>query len=264
MDNNRLNFVYKLNHIVNENEIGTVEYELAKFFLDNFKNVTSWNIYQIAEEKHVSRASIRRFAKQLGYENFLDMKKNAETFDDGINEFQLFYGYENFLEKLQANIIALMEEFSVRFNTQEVNRLIRVINNNQEVMILCSSNITGSVKTFQQRMVIFGKRITLLTSKEDLLTTIKTKKNPLIIVFSISGLFVSSILTELKNIEAQMVLFTNNRNPIYNQIFDKIYHLSSQNHEKEINELLYYTYGIDFVLDLILNGYLLKYKKEGH
>ena len=58
MDNNRLNFIYKLNHIVNENEVGTVEFELAKFFLDNFKSVARWNIYQIAEEKHVSRASI--------------------------------------------------------------------------------------------------------------------------------------------------------------------------------------------------------------
>lgn len=55
MDNNRLNFIYKLNHIVNENEVGTVEFELAKFFLENFKSVTRWNIYQIAEEQHVSR-----------------------------------------------------------------------------------------------------------------------------------------------------------------------------------------------------------------
>lgn len=107
MDNNRLNFIYKLNHIVNENEVGTVEFELAKFFLENFKSVTRWNIYQIAEEQHVSRASIRRFAKQLGYENFLDMKKNAETFDDGINEFLKFYGYSDFLPKLQANITSL-------------------------------------------------------------------------------------------------------------------------------------------------------------
>lgn len=264
MENNRLNFIYKLNHIVNENEIGTVEYELAKFFLENFKNENCWNIYDIAEEKHVSRASIRRFAKQLGYENFSDMKKNAGTFDDGISEFQSFYGYDNFLEKLQKNVIALMEEFSIRFNTQEVDRLIRLINDNQEVMILCSSNIAGSVQTFQQRMVIFGKRITLLTSKEDLMTAIETKTNPLIIVFSISGLFLSTLLTELKNITAQLVLFTNNRNPIYNQIFDKLYHLSAQHHEKEINELLYYTYGIDFVLDLLFNGYLLKYKKEGY
>ncbi|MDT2727807.1 MurR/RpiR family transcriptional regulator [Enterococcus gallinarum] len=263
MDNNRLNFIYKLNHIVNENEVGTVEFELAKFFLDNFKSVARWNIYQIAEEKHVSRASIRRFAKQLGYENFLEMKRNAETFDDGISEFQKFYGYEDFLSKLQSNIVSLMEELSLRFNTQEVDRLVRLINSNQEVMILCSSNIAGSVKTFQQRMVIFGKRITLLTSKDDLTVALTTYKEPLIIVFSLSGLFVSSMLDVFKEIPASAILFTNNRNPIYNRYFDKLYHLSSQTHEKEINELLYYTYGIDFVLDLLFNGYLLKYKREG-
>ena len=40
-----------------------------------------------------------------------------------------------------------------------------------------------SVKTFQQRMVIFGKRITLLTSKDDLTVALTTYKEPLIIVF---------------------------------------------------------------------------------
>ncbi|MCG6527905.1 hypothetical protein K6U28_16225, partial [Vibrio parahaemolyticus] len=80
---------------------------------------------------------------------------------------------------------------------------------------------------------------------------------------SLSGLFVSSMLDVFKEIPATAILFTNNRNPIYNRYFDKLYHLSSQTHEKEINELLYYTYGIDFVLDLLFNGYLLKYKREG-
>ena len=76
------------------------------------------------------------------------MKRNAETFDDGISEFQKFYGYEDFLSKLQSNIVSLMEELSLRFNTQEVDRLVRLINSNQEVMILCSSNIAGASKLF--------------------------------------------------------------------------------------------------------------------
>ncbi|WP_430610048.1 MurR/RpiR family transcriptional regulator [Enterococcus sp. DIV0876] len=264
MNTNRLNFVYKLNHIVNENEIGTIEYELAKFFLENFKSVKSWNIYQIAESQHVSRASIRRFAQQLGYDNFSDMKKAAETFDDGVNEFQEFYGYSDFLPKLKSNISSLLEELSIRFNTQEVDRLVRLINTNKQVMILCSSNIAGSVKTFQQRMILFGKRVSLLTSKEDLENAMDTKEQPLIIVFSISGLFVSSLLEDLKMSSAKKILFTNNRNPMYNRVFDKLYHLSAQHHEQEITELLYYTYGIDFVLDLLLNGYILEQKKEGN
>lgn len=263
MNTNRLNFVYKLNHIVNENEIGTIEYELAKFFLDNFKSVARWNIYQIAESQHVSRASIRRFAQQLGYENFSDMKKAAETFDDGVNEFQQFYGYSDFLRKLKRNINALLEELSIRFNTQEVDRLVRMINTNKHVMILCSSNIAGSVKTFQQRMILFGKRVSLLTSKEDLENALGTSDKPLIIVFSISGLFISSLLADLEKSTAQKILFTNNRNPMYNRVFDKIYHLSAQYHDQEITELLYYTYGIDFVLDLLLNGYIFEQKKEG-
>lgn len=263
MDNNRLNFIYKLNHIVNENDIGTVEYELAKFFLENLKCSKKWNIYNISEKLYLSRASIRRFAKQVGYANFSDMKKSASAFDDGMKDYLQFYGYDNFLSTLQENIQSLMNELSIRFNTQEVDRLLKMLNNNEEVIIICSSNIAGSVKTFQQRMIVFGKRITLLMSKEDLEIAMGDKEKPLIIVFSISGVFVSSILETIKEIEAQTVLFTNDRNPIYNQIFDKLYHFSAQNQERSINQMLYYTYGMDFVLDLLFNGYVLKFKKEG-
>lgn len=262
MNNNRLNLIYQLNHIANENSVGTVEFELANYFLINLKNVSNWNIYGISEDRHVSRASVRRFAKQLGYQNFLDMKKDAETFDDGIHEFQEFYGYIDFLPKLQTGIVALMEELNFRFNTEEINRLIQMIDDSENVIILCSSNITGSVKTFQQRMIIFEKKITLLTKEDDLAEITGLYKNPLVIIFSISGLFLSSLLGTVKKVNAKKVLFTNNRNPIYNKYFDKLYHLSSQIHHKEFSELLYYTYGIDFVLDLLLNGYLLKYKKK--
>ena len=262
MNDNRLNFIYKLNHIVNENSQGTVEYELAKFFLEHLKESASWNIYDIAEDNHVSRASIRRFSKQLGYENFLDMKKNVDSFDDGIGKLEDFYGYPDFLTTLQQNIQNLMQEFSIRFNTQEVNRLIKMINDHEEVAIICSSNIAGSVKTFQQRMIIFGKRITLLTSKEEVERLSVASNQPLLIIFSITGLFVSSMLEILREYAGQTVLFTNNRNPIYNQVFDKLYHLSAQHQPYEINQLLYYTYGVDFVFDLLLNGYVLEYKKE--
>lgn len=263
MENNRLNLIYKLNHIANELEVGTVEYELARFFLENFKSVNKWNIYQIAEDNNVSRASVRRFAKQLGYANFSDMKAHVQEFDDGINDFQQFYGVEGFLDVLVSNIQALMKELSIRMNTQEVDRLNKLINENKEVIIFTSSNIAGLVKTFQQRMIIFGKRITLLTELDDLKKFKNVKEKPLIIVVSISGLLLSTILSELREINATKILFTNNRNPIYNQDFDKLYHLSSQHHESDINDLLYYTYGINFVLDLLFNGYLMKYKKEG-
>ena len=71
------------------------------------------------------------------------------------------------------------------------------------------------------------------------------------------------MLEKISEINAQTVLFTNDRNPIYNKVFDKLYHFSAQNQEKPINQMLYYTYGMDFFLDLLLNEYVLKFKREG-
>ncbi|WP_261796689.1 hypothetical protein [Enterococcus durans] len=145
MDNNRLNLIYKLNRIVNENEIGSVEYELAKYFLENFS----------------------------------DMKAHAQEFDDSVLEFEQFYGYD----KLVMNITSLMEELSIRFNTQEVNRLVKMINESQQVVIVCSSNIAGAVSTFQQRMIIFGKRITLILRKKNLRVVLSQKTDHCLFFF---------------------------------------------------------------------------------
>lgn len=261
MDSNRLNLIYKLNHIVNKSDFGTVDYELAKFFLEHFKTIQNLNIFDIAEKNHVSRATVRRFSKQLGYSNFSDMKNHAKDFDDGVNLYEEFYGHRNFIPTLVTNIENLMKELSVRFNTQEIKRLVEMMNDTKEIIIITSSNIAGLVKTFQQQMIVFGKRVTLLTSKKDLNFYKRVEDKPLIIVFSITGLFVSSVMYELNTIDAQKVLFTIDRNPIYNQYFDKIYHLCSQGFS-EVNELLYYTYGINFVLDLLFNEFLFELKKK--
>lgn len=262
MKNNRLNLIYKLNHIMNQNEIGTVEYELAKFFLANFKHIHKMNIYDIAEENHVSRSSIRRFAKQLDYENFADMKNQIGNFDDGIQRYEKFYNQEEFIPALTQNIERLMAELSVRMNNQETNRLVNMMEKKEEVIIICSSNIAGIVKTFQHQMIVLGKRITLLTSTDDMekYKHISLKKSPLIIVFSISGLFLSTILPELKEIKGEKVLFTIKRDPLYNQLFDKIYHLCSQDFTG-VSDLLYYTYGVTYVFDILFHGFMRK-KKE--
>ncbi|WP_208560801.1 hypothetical protein [Marinilactibacillus kalidii] len=81
MDKNRLNLIDKLNHIANELGVGTVDYELARFFLEHFKSVNTCSIYQIAADNSVSRACVRRFAKQLGYTNFPGMKSHVQEFD---------------------------------------------------------------------------------------------------------------------------------------------------------------------------------------
>lgn len=261
MKNNRLNLIYKLNHIVNQNQVGTVEYELAKFFLDNFKIIKKQNIYDIAEKNHVSRTSIRRFAKQIGYENFADMKKHIEDFDDGQTRFEDFYGQENFLPILMNNIENLMAELGRRMNTQEIDRLIDMMNHKNEIVIISSSNIAGIVKTFQLQMIVFQKRVTLITTREDLEIYKQSDKQPLIIVFSISGLFASTILSDLELINGEKVLFTIQRNPVFNQVFNKIYHLCGQDFDA-VSDLLYYTYGITFVFDILFNGFIRQQKES--
>lgn len=64
------------------------------------------------------------------------------------------------------------------------------------------------------------------------------------------------------DIPGRKILFTLQRNVTFNRTFDKIYHFREQGNSK-INDQLYYTYGMNFILDILFKDYLdYIYKKE--
>ncbi|EOH91354.1 MurR/RpiR family transcriptional regulator [Enterococcus pallens] len=264
MKTNRLSLLYNIEKIYNENKIGSTDYQLARYLLENYADIPRLNIYDVAEQNHMSRATVRRFCNHLGYANFKEMKSQFKEFEDGQEKYVSFYSGEDFRIVLQRQINEMIDELAERMNTSEkkniVNRLIKA----DEVIILASSTVASSIRIFQQNLAIFGKRISLIVS-EDELKQLKqyTSKNSLLIVLSISGLLAESLSDEIDKLEMQKVIFTIKRNPEFNRQYNKIYHLCGQD-SHQVNEVLFYTYGITFVLDLLFKEYLDINQKRGH
>ncbi|WP_099221958.1 MurR/RpiR family transcriptional regulator [Listeria costaricensis] len=261
MDIKRLSLLHRLTRILDRNQFGTVDYELAKFFLENYRSIGAMNIYEIAEQNFVSRASIRRFACHIGYENFAEMKQHFQDFDEGAEVYRAFHGAADFRTELYRALSLMMKELNVRMNSSEVSWLVKEIEQVEEVAFIASSHIAGILQTFQQELVIFGKRVTLLSNKEDICASLDYfGPETMVIVFSISGLLAETLAPLIDRFTGKKILFTLKRAPTFNRGFGKIYHLRSQENT-EVPDVLYYSYAVHYVLDVILSEFL-KLKAE--
>lgn len=255
MENRRLSLLYTLQNLYNSAHPGSIEYLLSSYLIDNYHEIDKLNIYDLAEENNVSRATVRRFCKNLGYENFKELKSHFNEFDEGLNTYKEFYNSEHFLEILQTKIKKMFSELEDRLNSRELLNIVRKIKDSDEVIIIASSTIANSVRVFQQTMALLGKRITIIVSKQQIIELEKNiSSDSLILIFSISGVLAETFQDCLKNYHSDCYLFTNNRNPLFNQNFTRVYHLTSMENKNK-NEIIYYTYGITYILDSIINRY---------
>ncbi|MGT2637504.1 hypothetical protein ACVRWL_06920 [Streptococcus ratti] len=69
MENRRLSLLYNLQNLYNSSDLGSVDYQLSRYLIDNYQEIDSLNTFDVAEESSVSRIIVRRFYQHLVYNN---------------------------------------------------------------------------------------------------------------------------------------------------------------------------------------------------
>ncbi len=255
MKANRISLLYNLCSIINENNSEDTNFTLALYFLKHYNELASLNIYDVATDCFVARASVRRFCIALGYENFLDLKHQFLTYDDGKDQYSASNATPNYREELTRSINEMIKELDTRMNTREVYHIAKRIHDSRNTIIITSGTSAGIARDFQQAMILQNKVIFLVSelySNNELLK--KMTKEDSIITISTTGTFAYASHHLIENLDAFKTLITINRDPIFNTWYDKIYHLCAQ--EKAPNAgKIYSTFGVNYVLDIIYSEY---------
>lgn len=263
-DVNNLGIRNLLFNIINQKDLSSIDYNIAYYLLNQFNDLDKLNIYRMVDECNVSRSSINRFIKELGYKNFLDFKngfKNQRYIIQKENLIDRPYG--DYISILTDNIFNMMKELRERMNTDEVIKICENIHFSKNVVFLSSSTNAGMVTYFQQEFIFMNKLIQSVSdsySKHNFMSQLDY--NDLIIVFSVSGRFAKACEEYVSNARSKKILITANRSNEISNNYNKVYHLSS----KDINNVdinIYNRYGITYMLDIILNTYsFLYFNKE--
>ena len=154
------------------------------------------------------------------------------------------YIYPRLKELAKFSVMSLTDgATNQRMNTIEVERLVQRIHDARQVVFLTSSVGAMSVTQFQYSMIFQNKVIRIVSDMYENIDFVKRlQKQDLLLVISGSGLFAAASRDYLKGNEAYKVLFTLNRSHDFDDIYDRIYHLSAVDRSQEAKSV-YFTYG---------------------
>ena len=80
----------RLIHVLNENDIDSTSYAIARYLLDNYSRIGEVGIEEIMQACFVSRSGVRRFYRSIGFENLSDARGYA---DEHARLKRLYCGY---------------------------------------------------------------------------------------------------------------------------------------------------------------------------
>ena len=74
----RFNLLTSLLSHLNRNDENDTDFVIARYFLTHLRQLKDISIYKIAEECFVSRSSIQRFIKNIGYDSYTQLKGSLD------------------------------------------------------------------------------------------------------------------------------------------------------------------------------------------
>ena len=206
---NKWGLLNSLIGIVNNESSDEPHAILASYFLRNFDRIDQLNVYDLAEECYTSRASIRRFCKSLGYENFVDIKNE---FEDYVNESSNYYrnctDSENYMQLLSSQIYKMTQQInqSIGPHIMEIAAMIR---QSKQIVFLVSYIYTRQCIEFQKEMILAGK-MTYVVNQQYINANILKQLLPedLLITISVGGFFAKETLKLVDGFLANKMLLT--------------------------------------------------------
>lgn len=263
MNANTLGILNLMSRVVND-EHGTSDYVITKYLLENLKQLEEISIYDIVDNVHVSRSSVRRYALRMGYDNFSEFKSsfNDIAFPSNIH-LRDYYSFSDYKAILDLQITLLIQDLSKLYTDDVIHNLCSHIKSSSNVYIVCPNNTASTMEKFQQELMYAEKLIEVVSSKftEGVTKTDETESN-LFIVISVSGVFSTSINDYMNNVSGRKILLTANQDPIHQQFYDDVLFLSSSDVIEDKLGLIG-KYGVTYVFDLISQYYIYsEYKKK--
>lgn len=252
---NRYGVLNSLISILNEGEEDSSDAVIAKYLLQNFNHLQNLNIYDMADECFVSRATIRRFAQRLGFDNFKILKNQFESFRDTYSFYRagIYDNTEN--NTISEQILKMVNECDSFFTDEKIAGIVNDIKKANTIVFLTSDIYSRQSSEFQKAMILNDKMVRIISKKyenSELLHSLKS--TDLLLVISVSGFFVNVILPYIKDNQAKTILLTTVHDLKYYDYFDEVWYLSKS--AKTNNRSVYTVFATQYCLEKIFDAYM--------
>lgn len=213
----------------NEND---TNYNIAWFMANNFKKVAHMGISEMAKACYVSPATISRFCRTLGYENFAHLKLECEIFQKNMVR------YDNLarvpIEKLTKDpkfateayvndIVSHLNDLTQYLDWKEIDATLKLIHDSNHVAFFGTQFSHSAALHFQTDLMMLDKfSIAYMDADQQLECAKSLNKDSVAIIISVNGNYLdtgSKALHYIKRSDAKTILITQNSNiPLVNEV----------------------------------------------
>lgn len=244
--------------VMNESEPGDPYYVLAQYFLYHFDQLKELNIYDVAEACFVSRSGIRRFCQSIGFDNFSDIKAEAEEWQRQCNYFIGYSARPHYKDYLSQSIAAMMEEINRLTTPAVLDKLVEQIHTSRNVVLFTSDFSGMAARGFQQSMVVMGKLVLVVTDAHNVPEYLKElTAQDLLITISATGNFATMMEPLTQKTAAYKVLVTVNHARRFWSVYDQVIYLSEEDNANA--RTVYSQYGTNYFFDILYSRYVQRY-----
>ncbi len=206
----------------------SVNYRIAEYLMQLQDDIDDLSLTSIARECHVSKASVSRFCKDIGIDDFAELKYMIKQDSVTANE-KYFYPCSNQLDfhSYFKQLNQQIEAFQSRFQVSQLEQLVEALHSHEKVYLMGISQSMLPGIMLQEDLSYFHKKVYCIDKIEEQRDILMHHdENSLIIVFSVSGTFFDHISLRSRAMERKHIpmicLITCNNDKPKGYIHDKI------------------------------------------
>lgn len=198
-------------------------YNIAWFMANNFYRISTMRISELAQECYVSPATISRFCRALGYENFAHLKQECHRFHSNDKKFNNLINVPLELmndspEKATNNYInqitKKLEELPSILDWQEIDAALRLIHDSPFIAFFGIQFSQSAALHLQTDLLMLEKFSVAYMDSERQLECAKTlEQESVAVIITVNGHFTNSghkILQYIKKSNCKVILITGN------------------------------------------------------
>lgn len=214
---------YRLIIYLNTANEADTNYNIAWYMANNFAMIASMSISQLAKECYVSPATISRFCRAIGYENYAHLKQECASFASDKKKFNNLIDVPLKMMKEQPEkctklysekVCEAVADLSNHLDWNVIDQVLQEIHDSDTVAFFGTQFSHSAALHLQTDLLMLEKFTMAYIENTRQLECAKTlDQNSVAIIISVNGFFVQSnfkILQYLKKSKCKIVLITNN------------------------------------------------------
>lgn len=174
--------------LINSEPNDTVNYNIAYYLLNHIDHMDAMNIGDLAKQCNVSKATVSRFCRELGFESFYEMRADfAETTEEGL----IFTARDMTDTEFLDDVKAFADQMLRNVPERKLDQLADMINQYKNVVIMGHIQSGNAALMLQHDLLnMTGHVVQVLNRPSEQMSFFEDVEKPtLVILFSIHGRF---------------------------------------------------------------------------